>query len=155
MSRLIQTYSTASRLSAAVFKKVITDVMQDKYRTSHLAPRDYSCFRQRSIIVASIATRCRSPQGQGRTGRFPFETAEIRTGNNTIFIRRYGKGSPLLMVHGFPRTSLMWRHMAPQLANDHTVIASTSAAMAAAVSPPPPRIITLIRSGRWRTNLSR
>jgi haloacetate dehalogenase len=39
-----------------------------------------------------------------------FETAEIKTGDNTIFIRRYGKGSPLLMVHGFPRTSLMWRH---------------------------------------------
>src|ERR1044071_7181189 len=27
------------------------------------------------------------------------------------------------MVHGFPRTSLMWRDAAPQLAADHTVIA--------------------------------
>src|SRR6476646_9898228 len=52
----------------------------------------------------------------------PFETAEIKTGDNTIFIRRYGKGSPLLMVHGFPRTSLMWRYMAPRLADRHTVI---------------------------------
>jgi haloacetate dehalogenase len=51
-----------------------------------------------------------------------FETAEIKTGDNTTFIRRYGKGSPLLMVHGFPRTSLMWRHVAPQLASNHTVI---------------------------------
>jgi haloacetate dehalogenase len=51
-----------------------------------------------------------------------FETAEVKIGNNTIFIRRYGKGSPLLLVHGFPRTSLMWRHMAPQLASDHAVI---------------------------------
>jgi haloacetate dehalogenase len=51
-----------------------------------------------------------------------FETAEIETGDNTIFIRRYGKGPPLLMVHGFPRTSLMWRHMAPHLASNHTVI---------------------------------
>src|SRR5258706_5622165 len=51
-----------------------------------------------------------------------FETAEIKTGDNTIFIRRYGKGSPLLMVHGFPRTSLMWRHVAPHLASNHTVI---------------------------------
>jgi haloacetate dehalogenase len=50
------------------------------------------------------------------------ETAEIKTGDNTIFIRRYGKGPPLLMVHGFPRTSLMWRHMAPHLASNHTVI---------------------------------
>lgn len=51
-----------------------------------------------------------------------FETSEIRVGDNNIFIRRYGKGSPLLMVHGFPRTSLMWRYMAPQLASNHTVI---------------------------------
>ena len=51
-----------------------------------------------------------------------FETAEIKTDDNTIFIRRYGKGAPLLMVHGFPRTSLMWRHVAPLLASNHTVI---------------------------------
>ncbi|WP_454620919.1 alpha/beta fold hydrolase [Bradyrhizobium cenepequi] len=51
-----------------------------------------------------------------------FETAEIDSGGDTIFIRRYGKGSPLLMVHGFPRTGLMWRHVAPQLASKHTVI---------------------------------
>jgi haloacetate dehalogenase len=51
-----------------------------------------------------------------------FEGAEIKVGDNTIFIRRYGKGPPLLMVHGFPRTSLMWRYVAPQLASNHTVI---------------------------------
>jgi haloacetate dehalogenase len=51
-----------------------------------------------------------------------FEGAEIKVGDNTIFIRRYGSGAPLLMVHGFPRTSLMWRYMAPQLASNHTVI---------------------------------
>lgn len=51
-----------------------------------------------------------------------FETAEIQVGDNSIFIRRCGKGSPLLMVHGFPRTSLMWRHMAAQLAASHTAI---------------------------------
>jgi len=51
-----------------------------------------------------------------------FGTAEIKTDDNTIFFRRYGNGSPLLMVHGFPRTSLMWRYVAPQLARNHTVI---------------------------------
>jgi haloacetate dehalogenase len=51
-----------------------------------------------------------------------FETAEIKTDDNTIFVRRYGKGAPVLMVHGFPRTSLMWRYVAPQLASNHTVI---------------------------------
>jgi haloacetate dehalogenase len=52
----------------------------------------------------------------------PLEGAEIKVGDNTIFIRRYGSGAPVLMVHGFPRTSLMWRYMAPQLASNHTVI---------------------------------
>jgi len=51
-----------------------------------------------------------------------FEGTEINVGDNTIFIRRYGSGAPLLMVHGFPRTSLMWRHVAPQLASNRTVI---------------------------------
>jgi haloacetate dehalogenase len=51
-----------------------------------------------------------------------FERVEIKTGDNTIFVRRYGKESPVLMVHGFPRTSLMWRDVAPQLAADHTVV---------------------------------
>jgi haloacetate dehalogenase len=51
-----------------------------------------------------------------------FETAEIKTKDNTIFIRRYGQGPPLLLVHGFPRTSLMWRYMAPLLAMNYTVI---------------------------------
>jgi haloacetate dehalogenase len=51
-----------------------------------------------------------------------FETANVKVGDNSIFIRRYGNGSPVLMVHGFPRTSLMWRYVAPQLASNHTVI---------------------------------
>jgi haloacetate dehalogenase len=51
-----------------------------------------------------------------------FEHAEVKVGDNTIFIRRYGTGSPLLLVHGFPRTSLMWRFVAPQLASNHSVI---------------------------------
>ncbi len=37
-------------------------------------------------------------------------------------MRRYGKGPAILMVHGFPRTSLMWRFLAPKLAENHTVI---------------------------------
>ena len=51
------------------------------------------------------------------------ETFRVDVSGNTIFGRRYGNGPPILLVHGFPRTSLMWRDVAPQLANDHTVIA--------------------------------
>ncbi|WP_445222409.1 alpha/beta fold hydrolase [Bradyrhizobium sp. Pa8] len=63
-----------------------------------------------------------SPSNSTSNASDHFETKEIKTDDNTIFIRRYGSGSPLLMVHGFPRTSLMWRHVAPHLARDRTVI---------------------------------
>ena len=33
-----------------------------------------------------------------------------------------GAGSPVVLLHGFPQTSLMWRHVAADLAADHTVI---------------------------------
>ncbi|MFI7218848.1 alpha/beta fold hydrolase [Micromonospora maritima] len=33
-----------------------------------------------------------------------------------------GAGSPLVLLHGFPQTHLMWRHVAADLAADHTVI---------------------------------
>ncbi|BCB89525.1 hypothetical protein Psuf_068380 [Phytohabitans suffuscus] len=33
-----------------------------------------------------------------------------------------GTGSPVVLLHGFPQTHLMWRHVATDLAADHTVI---------------------------------
>jgi haloacetate dehalogenase len=57
-----------------------------------------------------------SPEG------VPFEALSVEVGDNTVFVRRYGKGSAVLMVHGFPRTSLMWRFLAPRLAANHTVV---------------------------------
>jgi haloacetate dehalogenase len=51
-----------------------------------------------------------------------FTNAEIEVAGNKIFYRRYGRGPAVLMVHGFPRTSLMWRFLAPKLAGEHTVI---------------------------------
>ncbi|GAA3221623.1 alpha/beta fold hydrolase [Nonomuraea helvata] len=33
-----------------------------------------------------------------------------------------GEGSPIVLLHGFPQTHLMWRHVAPELAAGHTVI---------------------------------
>ncbi|MBE1878069.1 alpha/beta fold hydrolase [Myceligenerans pegani] len=33
-----------------------------------------------------------------------------------------GEGSPVVLLHGFPQTHLMWRRVVPDLARDHTVI---------------------------------
>jgi haloacetate dehalogenase len=52
----------------------------------------------------------------------PFEALQVEVSGNTIFARRYGHGPAILLVHGFPRTSLMWRSLAPILAENHTVV---------------------------------
>jgi haloacetate dehalogenase len=51
-----------------------------------------------------------------------FKAATIETGETTIFTRWFGSGPPLLLLHGFPQTHLMWRDIAPELARDHTVV---------------------------------
>ncbi|HKA80322.1 MAG TPA: alpha/beta hydrolase [Xanthobacteraceae bacterium] len=51
-----------------------------------------------------------------------FETTTVQTGETSIFVRRAGSGSPVLLLHGFPETHLMWRGVAPLLARRFTVV---------------------------------
>ena len=40
----------------------------------------------------------------------------------TINYATAGAGPPLLLLHGYPENYLMWCHVAPVLAEDHTVV---------------------------------
>ncbi|GAA3750104.1 alpha/beta hydrolase [Plantactinospora mayteni] len=40
----------------------------------------------------------------------------------TLSVAVGGSGSPIVLLHGFPQTHLMWRHVAADLAAEHTVI---------------------------------
>jgi len=51
-----------------------------------------------------------------------FTAAEIQTGETSIFTRSHGVGPPLLLLHGFPQTHLMWRTVASLLAPGFTVV---------------------------------
>jgi haloacetate dehalogenase len=51
-----------------------------------------------------------------------FEAVEVQTEETHIFLRRSGTGRPVLLLHGFPQTHLMWRSVAPLLARRFTVI---------------------------------
>jgi haloacetate dehalogenase len=51
-----------------------------------------------------------------------FASSEIDTGEARIFVRWHGDGPPVLLLHGFPETHLMWRGVAPRLAGRFTVI---------------------------------
>jgi haloacetate dehalogenase len=51
-----------------------------------------------------------------------FEAIEVQVEETHIFLRRFGSGAPVLLLHGFPQTHLMWRSVAPLLARRFTVI---------------------------------
>ncbi len=51
-----------------------------------------------------------------------FATAEVETGETAIFTCAGGAGPPLLLLHGFPQTHLMWRQVAPLLARNFSVV---------------------------------
>jgi len=51
-----------------------------------------------------------------------FTAAEVKTDETTIYARWGGSGPPILLLHGFPQTHLMWREVAPLLARRFTVV---------------------------------
>ena len=51
-----------------------------------------------------------------------FKKKFIITKKGKIFCRVGGKGSPLLLLHGYPQTHLMWHKTAPKLSKNFTVI---------------------------------
>ena len=53
---------------------------------------------------------------------FSFETRSV--GETDIAFRMAGDGPPLLLLHGFPQTNVMWHKIAPSLAENFTVIAA-------------------------------
>lgn len=51
-----------------------------------------------------------------------FEERRIATKDAEIFLRIGGAGPPLLLLHGYPQTHVMWHAVAPQLAERFTVV---------------------------------
>src|ERR1700683_3648570 len=74
------------------------------------------------LLDNSFTDPARTQTGGSMAGHDSFESSVIKVSGNTIFVRRHGRGPAILMVHGFPRTSLMWRFLAPKVAGNHTVI---------------------------------
>jgi haloacetate dehalogenase len=53
---------------------------------------------------------------------FPHQFVTVSTGN--ILVRRAGNGPAVLLLHGFPETSVAWRKITPILTKQFTVIAA-------------------------------
>jgi len=54
---------------------------------------------------------------------FPgFTARRVRTAGAVIHSVSAGRGTPLLLLHGYPQTHAMWHAIAPALARDHAVV---------------------------------
>jgi pimeloyl-ACP methyl ester carboxylesterase len=52
-----------------------------------------------------------------------FDHQRVTVGDGTALnVAVGGSGAPIVLLHGFPQTHLMWRHVAADLAADHTVL---------------------------------
>lgn len=100
-----------------------------------------SILSRRSFLIAGAATALSSQFANSKsteTGAarstagspsiadseaFPgFSPETIKTTGTTIYAVSKGTGRPLLLLHGYPETHLTWRKVAPQLAEQFSVV---------------------------------
>ena len=65
-----------------------------------------------------------------------FEQLRIATSGAEIALRKAGQGPPLLMLHGYPQTQLMWHKIAPALAKRFTVVLTDLRGYGDSAKPP-------------------
>ena len=65
-----------------------------------------------------------------------FEETRIATSGAEIALRRAGQGPPLLLLHGYPQTQVMWHRIAPALAERFTVVLTDLRGYGDSAKPP-------------------
>src|SRR5262245_56798788 len=87
-------------------------------------------FTLAATTVTDLANAAEPATATTNTGSpvvnfFPgFEAIRIKTSGATINGVKGGSGPPLLLLHGWPQSLLEWRHIAPMLAKNFTVVAT-------------------------------
>lgn len=66
-----------------------------------------------------------------------FEARELPTPRGTVHALVGGSGPPLLLLHGYPQSHLMWHAAAPLLAERHTVVVADLAGYGVSFRPAP------------------
>lgn len=65
-----------------------------------------------------------------------FAATMVHSGSGDVFMRVGGGGPPVLLLHGFPETHLMWHALAPVLAERFTVILADLPGYGRSACPP-------------------
>ena len=89
-----------------------------------------------TAIIDGLPSRIPQEHGcSGATDWDDFAVHRIDTGDVTLAVRVGGSGPPLVLLHGFPQHSLVWRTIAPLLADRFTVIVPDQRGMGASTIP--------------------
>jgi haloacetate dehalogenase len=51
-----------------------------------------------------------------------FEPRDVAVGSETVHVRTAGEGPPVVLLHGYPQTLMMWHRVAPALAETCSVV---------------------------------
>jgi haloacetate dehalogenase len=75
------------------------------------------------VRPTSAQSKTAGPAAVNTVEYFPgFSTELVETSGTTIHVLRKGIGRPLLLLHGYPETHLTWHKVAPQLAEQFSVV---------------------------------
>ena len=103
-------------------------------RTFEKIDRDRRRFFGAAAFTLAAAQLDHFPSASARSGTsdesetrtetlFPgFSAESVQTSGTTIHVLRKGAGRPLLLLHGYPETHLTWHKVAPQLAEEFSVV---------------------------------
>jgi pimeloyl-ACP methyl ester carboxylesterase len=81
---------------------------------------------------------------------FPdFEIIDLRTSGATIHCLRKGSGPPLLLLHGYPQTHVIWHKIANRLSERYTVILTDLRGYGDSSKPKAALGTKTTRSARW------
>ena len=83
-------------------------------------------LRQASAVIAGTAGMLEAQsQPPGAAALFPgFKTSTVQTSGANIHVISGGQGPPLLLLHGYPQSHVMWHKLAPEFAKEYTVVAA-------------------------------
>ena len=87
--------------------------------------RELLQYTAATAAVAAVEQATRAEAQTADAPLFPgFKTTKIKTSGATLNLVSGGKGSPVLLMHGYPQTHVLWHKIAPKLAEKFAVVAA-------------------------------
>jgi haloacetate dehalogenase len=103
--------------------RMFREIDRDRRRFLSVAALTLATAQFGLVRPASAQSKTAGLPASDVGGFFPgFSTEMVETNGTTIHVLRKDAGRPLLLLHGYPETHLTWHKVAPQLAEQFSVV---------------------------------